>query len=521
MANNCVVTLPPNALTANGLSTPWTVTGCDQTVTPTFAECTIVDTVTGALGVYSPLLVNKGAVAGTNFIPPVVPVLPAKNVVGCWFGTNGATTTLTDNNNGATVKAANCIGINGQAIFGQFAACNAKQFFAAANPIVTIPPLGMGNNGKPCYTTRSFQIIDMDPSDNVVTTYLMDASNKLAQKTVANVAALPGAQEITNGSDNLLLDALYRPAIGCTAFNVKNLADPTGPPVGSLAINELQSKKLQGAVQALIPPTDPFVIVNTAPNLNKQNMYRAAVNQPPAAGTPAETKAFCLNMLTITATGFITDIKFLIGGPTPDPANGKDLFTFLGQRFAGSWTGLTCDTLIPLIGPNGAVVAGPITANRDANGVTQSLTFNTPALIALLMKNGGPNAEALGLGGASVTGTTAAGGATSPATAATASSTTTVAAASAIPNAVGTKCTTEAQFACSLSKVKPTSGAIVQCVRGLWTAIDDCSGDQLACTLLGGQPFCVAGTGIVGSPGGNAASVPTVPTVPPPAITVK
>ncbi|KAI9346121.1 hypothetical protein BDR26DRAFT_916574 [Obelidium mucronatum] len=394
-ALNCVVTLPPNALSVKGLSTPWTVTGCDQTVNPRFAECTIVDLATGALSVYSPLLVNKGAKPGVNFIPPTVPTLPAKSAIGCWFGTNGMTTALTDNNNGADVRAANCIGINGRAIFGQFAACNAKQFFAAANPIVQIPPLATGNNGLPCYTTRSFQIIDMDPSDNVVTSYLMGgANNKLAQKTVKNKVALKGAQEITNGSDNLLLDASYRPAIGCSPFTARNLADPTGPFVGSLALNEFQAKKLQGKVQALIPPTDPFVQINGAPNINKQNMYRAAVNQPPATGSAAETLAFCQGMLNITAPGFITDIKFLVGQTSPDPANGKDLFTFLGQRFEASWTGLTCNTVIPLVGANGKSIQSPITANRNAAGVTQSLTFNTPALIALLKKNGGPTAEA-------------------------------------------------------------------------------------------------------------------------------
>ncbi|KAI8616977.1 hypothetical protein BC830DRAFT_1227921 [Chytriomyces sp. MP71] len=384
----CLVSLPPNALTATGLSTPWTVTGCDQTVNPTFAECVIVDAMTGTLSVYSPLLVNKGAVVGVNFLAPTVPTLPTNSVVGCWFGTNGATTTLTDNNNGADVKAANCIGVLGQMQFGQFAACNAVNFFTTANQVAMVPPLATGLNGLPCYTTRSFQIIDMDPSDNVVTAYTM-AGAVIAQKTAANIAklqAMTGATpaDVTNGSDNLLLDAAYRPALGCQPFTAPNLADPAGPPVGALGLNELQAAVTQ-MNQALIPPTDPFVVdLNNgalAVNLMKQNTYRVNVNQPPGMGTGVETMAFCQNMLDVTAMGYIMDIQFLIGKGTPDAANGIDLFTFLGQRFQNSWKGLTCNALITLTSPTGGMALEPITANRNGNGVTVSLTFNTMALV--------------------------------------------------------------------------------------------------------------------------------------------
>ncbi|KAJ3123787.1 hypothetical protein HK100_011481 [Physocladia obscura] len=397
---DCVVKLPHNALTAKGLSTPWTVTGCDQTVNPTFAECVSVNPTTGAIGVYSPLLINDGS---TNFITPTVPKLPANAVVGCWFGTNGATTTLA----GATTQA-KCTSPGVQLL--QFAACNAPAFFAVADKKSTIPALGTGLNGKPCYTIRSFEIIDMDQSDNVVTSFLQDPNtNKLAQTTIANQKALPNATEITNGSDNLLLDAAYRPALGCTAFTAPNLADPTGPPVGALALNELQAKKYQGHPVALIPDFDPFVVTNNTADIHKQRIYRAAVNQPPpptgAAATNEQLK-YCEHMLNITAPGYITDLKFLSNKTSPAPANGKDLFTFLGQRFAASWAGLTCNTLIPLIGANGTAVSGPITANFDDNGVCISVTFNTPSLVKLLYKNGGPTGEALALSATPTTPTT-------------------------------------------------------------------------------------------------------------------
>ncbi|KAJ3351296.1 hypothetical protein HDU83_009023 [Entophlyctis luteolus] len=417
----CTVTLPKNALTSTGLSTPWVVSGditiCDQTAAqgaPTFAECVIVNT-NGTLGVYSPLLVNSGSKVNVDYIAPTAVTVPTGATVGCWFGTNAAITLLADNNNGADLKAANCV--NGDPnvagdTFGQFAACNAANFFAAANKVVTAPALGTGKNGKPCYTTRSFEVIDMDQSDNVVTSFLA-GKTMIAQNTNANAAklkAMDGAAptEMTNGSDNLLLDAAYRPALGCTVYTAPNLAAPNdNTPVGALALNELQANQLQAAPIALVPPTDPFVLsASGAMSLSKQTAYRTAVNQGAPAGTTAEATAYCQNMLDVTAPSYITDSKFIIGAGTPDAANGIDLFTFQGQRFQASWMGLGCNTLITL----DAGVVEPMTANRDANGVTQSVTFNTAKLIALVQANGGPTAEMLVASSTAATATTAAKG---------------------------------------------------------------------------------------------------------------
>ncbi|KAI8621657.1 hypothetical protein BC830DRAFT_1076940 [Chytriomyces sp. MP71] len=407
----CTVTLPPNALTAQGMSTPWRVSGsgCDQTVPnmASFAECVIVNA-NGIVGIYAPLLVNANATA-KDFIPPVVPTFDPAATVGCWFGTNGGSTTLADNNNGADLAAAKCIngkpGVTGD-IFGQFAACNAPAFFQVANKAVTPPALGMGKNGKPCYTTRSYEIVDMDPSDNMVSSFLHGKNGVIGQTNAANRAALTDKatttppDEFNNGSDNLLLDALYRPALGCTVYKAPNLAAPgDNAMVGALALNELQAT-LQ-ANQALVPVTDPMTVLTDGATVDvvKVNAYRSCVNQPAlAAGvdTNAEKVNFCSNYYNVAATGFITDMKFLIGQPTPDPTNGKDLFTFLGQRFQVSWQGLGCPGTVQLGNfANGTAVNEPITAIRDANGVTQQVQFNSQTLQTLLMQNGGPNAEAI------------------------------------------------------------------------------------------------------------------------------
>ncbi|KAI9324879.1 hypothetical protein DFJ73DRAFT_667044 [Zopfochytrium polystomum] len=385
-AGDCVVTLPPNPLTATGLSTPWVVSGqgCTQTAAgmPTFAECAVVDPAANTVAIYSPLLINQGQ----KFVTPTVPTIPAGATVGCWFGTNGATTTLKDTTNGADLKNANCVnGANGN-IFGQFAACNAANFFGAANGAnIAVPALGTGKNGKPCYTTRSYQSVDMDPSDNMVTTYLVNANGMIGQKTVANAKTL--TTELNNGSDNLLVDAFLRPALGCTAFTAKNLADPNGPPVGALALNELQAAKLQASPVALVPPNDPMVLINAAMSKKKLNRYRAAVNQPAGAGSAAEATTFCQNMLAVTAASIITDSQFTKVFTSPDPANGNNLFTFLVQRFEASWMGLGCMNLVQVQYLNGAKTT-PIIANRNGNGVCVSMTANTAALQTLAVANG-------------------------------------------------------------------------------------------------------------------------------------
>ncbi|KAJ3277279.1 hypothetical protein HDU76_010445, partial [Blyttiomyces sp. JEL0837] len=253
----CKLEVPPNPLTAKGLSTPWLVSGvgCQQANMTTFVECTVVDTTNGNLFVYNPLVVDGTAQkAAQKFIPPVVPTLPAQSVVGCWMGTNGASTTLVDVN--GSLKQGNCVsGAPGVANdnFLQFASCGGKEFFAAVNALpagaIQIPPLGMGKNNKPCYTARSFELVDMDQSDNMVTTYLLSTNGTIGQANTANRMALTDAKgnpptEVNNGSDNLLLDQFLRPALGCTPYLAMDLANP-GAMTGSLALNEIQAAAQQ------------------------------------------------------------------------------------------------------------------------------------------------------------------------------------------------------------------------------------------------------------------------------------
>lgn len=124
-AQNCVLTVPPNPLTAQGLATPYTVTGCNQrdfAAQGSFVEAAIFDPAANAISIYHPLVVNQGDVAGKNFIAPVTPTVPAGATVGIWFGSNGLTLTLTGSG------AGQCVNGFGGSIFGQFAHCNGDVF---------------------------------------------------------------------------------------------------------------------------------------------------------------------------------------------------------------------------------------------------------------------------------------------------------------------------------------------------------------------------------------------------------
>ena len=158
-----------------------------------FVEAAILDPATGAISIYSPLVINNGMQVGNGFIAPVVPTLPANAVVGIWFGSNAQTVTLTGSTTG-------CVNGLGGSIFGQFAYCNAPAFFTAAQTaisagLLTVPPVGISTkaNGQVCPSTRDFRVVDMDQSDNVDTTYLLINGKLLAQNTATNAASSKNA----------------------------------------------------------------------------------------------------------------------------------------------------------------------------------------------------------------------------------------------------------------------------------------------------------------------------------------
>jgi hypothetical protein len=379
---DCTVVVPANPLTATGLSTPYLLAGlnaatagpCNQANDgqTSFAEAVIYDGQAQNLAAYHPLVIDVGTKALIN---PVVPQIPAGAVIGIWFGTNANTITLLDNGAGS-LSAGQCVNgvnVNGQlSVFGQYAYCNAVTFFAIVNAAVmsgavVAPPLGIASDGEACPTVRDFSLVDMDPGDNVVTTYLINPNTgQAAQNTTANLQTLGVANVvfISNPSDNRLITAVDT-AIGCAPWKIRNLDDVLNlGGVATLATNELHGLKWQKDPIAYIPLTDPMARVNNQPNLMKVNAYRAGLGQPAAGSVNAAAGIdFCTSFYKIHPRRLLKNFKTLINFPSPTVTVADSLFTFLAQRFFQAFgrNNLNC---IDILGVN-----NPVNLTVNADGV--------------------------------------------------------------------------------------------------------------------------------------------------------
>ena len=397
---DCTLILPSQPLTAQGLATPYQLTATDPANGPcneanagqsAFVQGAIIDPATGQIAIYNPLVIDQGTQAA---IAPKAPMLPANAVVALWFGSNGTTLSLlgTDSN----LSEAHCVnGLNGS-IFGQFSACNAPAFFAAANAAIkagklVVPPLGKGKDGLSCPSTRDFSVIDQDQSDNVTTTYLITGNGQTAQMTAANSAQLQNANIQANGSDERLLAVALDGALGCTPWTAPDLADP-GHNVPALPLNELQAAALQANPVALVPAGDPMVQVNGKPNLQKVNDYRRSVDQPAARNmADASTKTYCTNLMNIAPERMMFDAPLTKAAASPDPNAANSLFTFLAQRFNTSWGatgGLNCQGILN--------ANSPIVVTTDANGVAIDATIQGASI------GGGPAITACAVNGTAI-----------------------------------------------------------------------------------------------------------------------
>ncbi len=388
---DCTLIVPADPLTAQGLATPYQLVATDPANgacneankgQAAFVQGAVINPATGKTSVYNPLVVDQGTQPA---VAPVVPTIPRNAIVALWFGFNGNNLTLQGTNN--SLAQANCV--NGQqgSIFGQFSYCNAPAFFASANLNIAngrlkVPPLGMGTDGLTCPTVRDFSVVDMDQSDNVTTTYVISGNGQVAQATAANIAALQNNNNMaavqtpqmqTNASDNRLLSVALDGALGCTAWQAPDLADP-GKMVNALPLDEMQAASFQAAPIALVPLGDPMTLNNAKPNLAKTTLYRAGVDQPAANKNNANTVTYCTNLLNVQPARMQKDMQFTMNRPSPDPAAANSLFTFLAQRFVATYgpNGLNCMALLNK--------PDPITVTTDGNGVATAATINaTPA----------------------------------------------------------------------------------------------------------------------------------------------
>ena len=383
---NCSLQVPEQPLTAQGLATPYQLFATDQEQGPcneananqsAFVQAVIFDPASGTLSAYEPLVIDRGTQPA---VAPVVPQLPQGAIVALWFGFNGTFLHLTgDRNEGL------CINGRHGSDFGQFAYCNAPQFFHAVNAAIqarklAVPPLGTANDGQPCPTTRSFAIVDMDPSDNVQTRYLANGDGQIAQFSAANMHQLDNPTTLANPSDNALLSRFVDPALGCQAWQIPDLVD-NGAMTPTLATDELQAAADQPPPVALIPSGDEMVLVNNNPSLSKTNAYRIGVDQTPAAtANDASTTTFCTNIINIALPRLQLDMQAFLNRPSPDGgATANSLFTFMANRLNAtlSANGLNCVGLLNIQNPvkltvdnNGVVTGATLTINSTGTGAT-------------------------------------------------------------------------------------------------------------------------------------------------------
>ena len=381
---SCVLIVPANPLTAQGLATPYQLTGPNG-MSPqasgctmasfanlgAFAQATVLDPATGALSTYEPLVITQGTQPAAA---PVAPTLPAGAVVTIDFGFNGTNLTL-KGATGTALGQGRCVNGLAGSIFGQVSFCNGVAFFAAANKAIaagltTIPALGTATRapGVTCPTTRSFAMIDQDQSDNVTTQYLLNGNGQTAQDNAANTAALAGATVINNGSDNALLNAFLDPTLGCTPFTGPDLTN-AGTPGTSQALDELFAARNQAGPIALVPENDPMTLLNGAFSQQKTNRYRTSVDQPAVmrAQTADTPGAYCQNMVNVQSLFLQNNQTLLATGTSTVPAVGTNLFTFLANRLNMSFTNLNCQNF---------GLTNPVTVTLDGNGVATAATIN-------------------------------------------------------------------------------------------------------------------------------------------------
>ena len=393
---DCDIIVPAHPLTAKGLATPYQLTGpngespaasgcqmINSVNLGAFVQATILDPGTGALSVYNPLVITQGTKPA---VKPVVPKLPADAIVTIDFGFNGTFLFQA----GATPDAlsqGNCTDGEPGSPFGQVSFCNGANFFKAAFSMERagrlvvpsagttkkmVPTAGALGTGRECPTTRNFDMVDQDPSDNVTSKYLLDpATGQTAQDNAANAAHMSGGTTLVNGSDNALIDDFLDPALGCTPFEAPDLGN-NGTMATSQALDELLAARNQPKNAALVPESDEMVVDNGGQfDQAKTDLYRSEIGQAPVdsqTDLSSSPQMFCQNLVNIQTPFLAANENLLATGPSPVPTVGDTLFTFLANRLASSFDNLNCKNF---------GLTQPVAVVLNGAGAATEATLNT------------------------------------------------------------------------------------------------------------------------------------------------
>ena len=124
-----------------------------------------------------------------------------------------------------------------------------------------------------------------------------------------------------------------------------------------------------------------MTLVNGSVSAPKTNLYRLGVGQPlvigglgqpfgdsRAGGQQADTPAnFCANMLNLQTAFVAADQARFSASPSPVPATGNNLFTFMAARLSASFANLGCGNF---------GLKNTVTLTQDGQGVAVAAAFS-------------------------------------------------------------------------------------------------------------------------------------------------
>jgi hypothetical protein len=354
----CDLIVPADPLSPPGLATPYQLTGpsgasaaaagCTLSAAAARAglvRATILNPATGALAVYTPVVVSQGTRPAAA---PPVPALPPGAIVTIDFGwpvmdlvPAGATAGALAQ--GHCVSGPQRTGPGSSAI----SSCNGAAFFTAALPLLRagrlhLPPAGTSasmvatggraGTGRDCPNVRNFEVAGQDQG----------------------VGAL--------------VDDFLDPAFGCQPFTAPDLAHGNAPAT-SLALDELLAASHEPTAAALVPENEMARDAGGRLDPARTNAYRAELGQPAISArndrydSPA---AYCRNMVNIQTPFLAANTDVLAAAPAP--AAGTNLLTYLASRLSTAFGRLGCRQF---------GLTDPVTLVRDGAGAAVSATFDT------------------------------------------------------------------------------------------------------------------------------------------------
>ncbi len=359
----CDIIVPANPLSAQGLATPYVLTGPDG-MTPArsgcemsngaklgaFVQATILDPATGALSVYEPLVITQGTRPDTPGGKLSPPVIASDAVVTIDFGFNG-TDLVQVGATPATLADAHCVSGQAGPALGQAPSCNGVNFFNAVREterkgLLKVPSPGTSNviipsggdlgTGRSCPVISNFEVAGRYPAESVTTTYLLNPlTGQTAQDNTTYRGYIAGATLVHGNSANTVLDQYVDPILGCTPFEAPDLSNARVPAF-SEALDEI-------AADAYPPRT-------------------AALGQ-------ANDKAmYCQDLVDIQTPFLAANQALLAAGQSPVTEAADTLLTFLANDLSASFTSLGCQQFH---------LTNPVTLKRDRAGVAIAATFDT------------------------------------------------------------------------------------------------------------------------------------------------